>query len=431
LSELRAGWTTTTLGEVSRVVSGSTPRTTEPQFWGGEIAWITPDDLSGYSEKRIARGARSITSAGYESCSTQLMPAGTVLYTSRAPIGYAAIASAPVCTNQGFKSFVPTDAVNSDYLYWFLLHATPQIRKLGSGTTFPELSKKGAEGVPLPLPPLAEQRRIVAAIEEQFSRLDAAEGSLAVGCVRLKALKAIAAARIADVRWPVVRLADVATVVSGQTPKGLTTLPDGPIPFYKVGDMNTANGAAMGAARGYLDGHLAASQKLTVRPIGTVIFPKRGGAIVTNKKRILVRPSAFDLNTMGVVPGAELDQRYLLAWFETVDLNALADGSSVPQINHGDIEPLEIPLPPLEEQRRIVAEVEQQLSLIDSLRAAVESAQKRSAALRRAILECAFRGELVPQDPADEPASALLERIRAERAAAPRPSRRRATMEAS
>jgi type I restriction enzyme S subunit len=98
--------------------------------------------------------------------------------------------------------------------------------------------------------------------------------------------------------------------------------------------------------------------------------------------------------------------------------------TNIAHLSAGRLKTVEFPLPPLEEQRRIVAEVEQQLSLIDSLRAAVESAQKRSAALRRAILERAFRGELVPQDPDDEPASVLLERIRGERAAAP-PARRR------
>jgi type I restriction enzyme S subunit len=89
------------------------------------------------------------------------------------------------------------------------------------------------------------------------------------------------------------------------------------------------------------------------------------------------------------------------------------------KINQGALREIQISIPPLDEQRGIVAELEQQLSLIDSLRSAVESAQRRSAALHQAILERAFRGELVPQDPADEPASVLLERIRAERAAAP------------
>jgi type I restriction enzyme, S subunit len=127
---------------------------------------------------------------------------------------------------------------------------------------------------------------------------------------------------------------------------------------------------------------------------------------------------------MAVVPGDDLVPEYLLAYLETRDLASLSDGSNVPQINHGDIAPLELPLSPLEEQRRIVAEVEKRLSAIDALRGAIERAQRRSAALRRAVLERAFRGELVSQDPSDEPAGALLARIRAEAAIATKPAGR-------
>ena len=168
-------------------------------------------------------------------------------------------------------------------------------------------------------------------------------------------------------------------------------------------------------------------QKTTLS--GTVIFPKQGGAIATNKKRVLTTDAACDLNTMGVVPGEALDPDYLYRWIDTLELGSLSDGSVVPQIKPSRVAELQIPLPSLDEQRSIVAEIERQLSLIDALRAAVESAQKRSAGLRRAILERAFRGELVPQDPDDEPATALLERIRAERAAAP-PARRARTVRA-
>src|SRR5581483_6629052 len=125
MTELPPGWTETTLGEVTTIVSGSTPKTGVPAYWGGDVRWITPDDLSKNRLKRISVGARSLTRAGYESCSTTLMPEGTVLYTSRAPIGYVAIAGGPVCTNQGFKSFVPSDAVASEYLYWHLTYVTP------------------------------------------------------------------------------------------------------------------------------------------------------------------------------------------------------------------------------------------------------------------------------------------------------------------
>jgi type I restriction enzyme, S subunit len=179
----------------------------------------------------------------------------------------------------------------------------------------------------------------------------------------------------------------------------------------------------MTVSREYVTAETARRTALRVRPPGTVIFPKRGGAIATGKKRVLTAPAAFDLNTMGLIPGDRLDTGYLLTWLETVDLAALSDGSNVLQINHGDVAPLTLPLPPLEEQRRIVAEVERQLSLVDALAAAVDAALRRSAALRRAILERAFAGELVPQDPSDEPASVLLERIAAERAA--NPTRRR------
>jgi type I restriction enzyme S subunit len=285
------------------------------------------------------------------------------------------------------------------------------------------------------IPPLAEQRRIVAAIEEHFSRIDAAEASLRAAGTRLLVLRRLLFRHMADAPYPRYALSSVADIVSGQTPKGMNPLSQGPIPFFKVGDMNAAVGYEMAQARSYVDEHIARKYKLKIRPAGTVIFPKRGGAIATNKKRILLQPAAFDLNTMGIVPSEKLVPKFLLYWFETVELNALADGSNVPQINLPDVAPLEIPLPPLDEQLRIVTEVERRLSVIDAMAAQIDRALKRSAALRRSILERAFSGRLVPQDPSDEPASVLLGRIRVERAAAEsatgRRPRRRATMKAS
>ena len=186
---IEGDWPIKGLGEVCEIVSGSTPRTTVREYWGGDIPWITPDDLSGYAEKTIARGARSLTPAGYESCSTHLVPAGTALYTSRAPIGYVAIAAQPVCTNQGFKSFVPSSALDSDFLYWFLRFSTPRIRKLGSGTTFPELSKTTAREIPIPVPPLADQRRIVAEVERRLSLVDALAAATTAALKRSTALR--------------------------------------------------------------------------------------------------------------------------------------------------------------------------------------------------------------------------------------------------
>ena len=160
------------ISEIGKIVSGATPKTSIPEHYGGNIAWITPADLSGYQEKYISRGARNITQAGYDSCSTQLMPAGTVLFSSRAPIGYVAIAQNPICTNQGFKSIVPNESVDSEYLFYQLKYLRKQIQEMGSGTTFKEISAQTLGEVRIVVPSIPEQKRIVARIEELFSELD-------------------------------------------------------------------------------------------------------------------------------------------------------------------------------------------------------------------------------------------------------------------
>jgi len=165
-------------GEVAEVVGGGTPRTDRPDYYGGEIAWITPADLSGYRDKLIARGARNISKAALENSAARLMPAGTVLFSSRAPIGYVAIAANPVSTNQGFKSFVLRDGLIPDYVYYYLQYAKKLAIELASGTTFLEISGKKAAQIPIPIAPLDVQREIVAEIEKQFTRLEAGVAGL-------------------------------------------------------------------------------------------------------------------------------------------------------------------------------------------------------------------------------------------------------------
>jgi type I restriction enzyme S subunit len=176
--ELPDGWIWTTIGELGVVVSGGTPSTEEPEFWNGDIPWVTPADLSNYNSKYISNGRRFISEHGLTYSSAVLLPKGSLLFSSRAPIGYVAISQNNLTTNQGFKNLIPVKSLCIEYLYYYLKSAKQEAIKRASGTTFLELSANGFSQIPIPLPPLEEQYNIVSKIEELFSELEQAENVL-------------------------------------------------------------------------------------------------------------------------------------------------------------------------------------------------------------------------------------------------------------
>ena len=162
---MMANWKTCTISDLGTVVGGATPSTKKKENYdGGTIAWITPKDLAGFSGRFISCGERNITEQGLNSCSTQLMPAHTVLFSSRAPIGYIAIAEQEVCTNQGFKSVVPNKNTDYMFLYYLLKYYKDKIENLGSGTTFKEVSGSTMRGIEVAVPNTIEEQRKIASI---------------------------------------------------------------------------------------------------------------------------------------------------------------------------------------------------------------------------------------------------------------------------
>lgn len=174
--KLPDGWNWAPLGGVhgcAEIVNGSTPSTDDPSFWNGNILWATPADIGNLRSVYLSDTKAKITKDGFESCSTKMLPAGTVLMTSRAPVGNVAIAASPMCTNQGFKSFVPREGIHSLYLYFALRAIVRAIQKQSHGNTFTEITKELVAPFRIPLPlTLDDQIAIAAELEQKLSKAE-------------------------------------------------------------------------------------------------------------------------------------------------------------------------------------------------------------------------------------------------------------------
>ena len=130
--QLPDGWNWLKLGDVCDIVCGTTPSSDVPEYWNGDICWVTPKDLGKLKSKYIDKSERMISKLGYDSCGTELVQDGAVVMSTRAPIGHLAIAKSPLCTNQGCKVFIPKDNLHSEYLYYTLKKSIPDLQALGS-----------------------------------------------------------------------------------------------------------------------------------------------------------------------------------------------------------------------------------------------------------------------------------------------------------
>jgi type I restriction enzyme S subunit len=295
------------------------------------------------------------------------------------------------------------DAKYLDYNFAHFIKFQQSI--LTSGSAYNALTIVKLKKYLVPLPPLSTQQAIVSKIEELFSELDKGVENLKTAQQQLKVyrqavLKWAFEGKLTNIESSVklVRFGDIIKIVSGNTPKGLEKFKGsvGKIQFYKVSDMNLqGNEIEMRNTNLSLNKEDTEKLKIKLYPKGTVIFPKRGGAILTNKKRMLSKDSSFDLNIMGVLPNEKVDSKYLFYWFQKLDLSKIYDGSNIPQINNKNIEPLEFHYCSIEEQTQIVQEIEKRLSVADKMEESIQQSLLQAESLRQSILKKAFEGGLV------------------------------------
>ena len=172
IGKIPEDWKVKSIAEVAEVIGGGTPSTKKPEYWNGKIAWLTPKDLSGYKFRYIEKGERNISEEGLKNSSAKLLPKHTVLLTSRAPVGYVAIASKELCTNQGFRSLIPKpNESDHEFLYYLLKLKANFLKSQAFGSTFGELSGSTLKSLKFAFPPLSEQKaiaRILSSLDDKI-----------------------------------------------------------------------------------------------------------------------------------------------------------------------------------------------------------------------------------------------------------------------
>lgn len=390
------------LKDVAEIVSGATPRTSNEDYWGGRILWVTPADLSKLDGAYIGSTPRTITDAGLRSCAAQVLPAGSVLLSSRAPIGHVAINTEPMATNQGFKSLVPrTDRADAKYLYHWLRANTAYLQSLGNGATFKEVSKAAVGKVEIPLPPLDEQRRIAAI-------LDHADTMRANRQRSVKHFNELAASIFIavfgdDLDSPTTWLDVVADVSSGIT-KGRRTLePTRTVPYLAVANVQA----------GFLDLSTVKEIEATEAEFaryelqnGDLVLTEGGdpdklgrGTVWRNELPICLHQN--HIFRVRIRDESLLDPDFLSAYVASRPardyfLRSAKQTTGIASINMTQLKGLPVFVPTVDQQRRYL----QQIAAVRSQRVALLRQSAEIASLFASLQSRAFRGDL-SRDSAD------------------------------
>ena len=171
IGKIPSHWTVRKIKNGFSIVSGATPKSDKPEYWDGDVAWITPADYK-TDDKYVGAGRRNLSDDGYSSCGTTIVPAGSVIFSKRAPVGTVAISKIPLCTNQGCLSCIPNDSANSEYFYYAMSVFTEQFELFSSGTTFKEISATAFANFAMVFPPMDEQEKIALYLTSKCAEID-------------------------------------------------------------------------------------------------------------------------------------------------------------------------------------------------------------------------------------------------------------------
>lgn len=418
LDNLPVEWLLTSIENISEVIAGGTPKANDPENFvepPNGIGWLTPADLSGYSHKYIGHGKRDLSEKGYKSSSAKLIPKGSVVFSSRAPIGYVAIASNEISTNQGFKNFVIDENISSEYLYYYLKRIRDLAESLGTGTTFKELSGSACKKLPFVLAPLVEQQEIVrqldvmlAQVEQIKARLDAIPAILKK--FRQSVLVDAVSGRLTEdtnfSKWIKSTIGTEFKCIDGDRGKNYPKKEDYQTEGYCL-FLSTKNVRKFGFL--FDEKVFISEQKHQQLRNGTL---QRNDLIITTRGT-LGHVASYDKNVpfdvvrinSGMLILRKIKQNllneFMMLLLASPNFQRIIEeqrtGSAQPQLPAKILKEFEIELPSLDEQKIIVQKVESYFKLIEKTEKTVQSAQKRVNLLTQSILAKAFSGELTAE----------------------------------
>ena len=366
-------WPMMLLGEICSFVGGGTPSRTKAEYFDGNIPWATVKDFKSF---RLADTQEHITEKAVADSAANIVEPGTVLLVSRVGLGKVAIADVRLAINQDIKGLTPDDTISPDFLFWFLLSQAPRIESMGAGATVKGVTLNDLKRIPVPIPPIPDQRRIV-------DLLSRAEGIVRLRREAEKKAAEIIPALFLDMfgdpatnpkGWPSGSFGAVGELDRGRSrnrPRDAKELYDGPYPFIQTGDVANSGGRIRGYTATYSEAGLAQSR-----------LWKRGTLCITiaaniAKTGVLEFDACFPDSVVGFLPGEQVRTDYVQAWlgFLQPTLEANAPQAAQKNINLEILRNLPIPLPPLPLQETFEQRCRDVISIQTQQSAATAKAQ--------------------------------------------------------
>ena len=392
---MKAGWKTVKLGDVAKEFI--VPQRDKPKNLCGDIPWCRIEDIDGIYLSGSKSG-KGVTAKDVKEMPLRIFPTGTVIVSCSADLGRCAIVSKPLITNQTFLGIVPDETIDAQYLYYLLRSRAEQLNSMATGATIKYLSRDKFSSLEIPLPPLAEQKRIVALLDGAFAGIDEAkakaEESLRLAYAAFKAQLQSAFGRRGS-NWVDRTLEEVSTTFgrgkSKHRPRNAPHLYGGKYPFIQTGDIRSANHTITKYSQTYSDAGLAQSK---LWPKGTICITIAANIAET---AILDFDACFPDSVIGVVADPKIaDIGYIEYVLQSLKarLQSMGKGSAQANINMGTFENERFPFPPVAEQRKMVSLLDTLSIHAHELAGLYEAKEGALSELKNSLLSHAFAGEL-------------------------------------